>query len=77
VGSLDTKQEAAFAYDREARQCGDDKLLNYESIEGCEIKPFLAVWHNTIQAIKHSKITNTRAQQQPTTSKRSEKPNRS
>jgi hypothetical protein len=30
LGSFDTKQEAALAYDRAARQCGEDKLLNYE-----------------------------------------------
>jgi hypothetical protein len=33
---FDTKQEAALAYDREARQCGEDKLLNYESIKEAE-----------------------------------------
>jgi hypothetical protein len=31
LGSFDTKQEAALAYDREARQCGKDTALNYES----------------------------------------------
>jgi hypothetical protein len=31
LGRFDAKQEAALAYDREARQCGKDKLLNYES----------------------------------------------
>jgi hypothetical protein len=36
LGSFDTKQEAALAYDREARQCGQDKLLNYESIKAAE-----------------------------------------
>jgi hypothetical protein len=35
-GSFDTKQEAAFAYDREARQCGDDKSPKYESIKAAE-----------------------------------------
>jgi hypothetical protein len=36
LGNFDTKQEAALAYDREARQCGKDKLLNYESINAAE-----------------------------------------
>jgi hypothetical protein len=36
LGSFDTKQEAALAYDRKARQCGEDKLLNYESIKAAE-----------------------------------------
>jgi hypothetical protein len=37
LGSFDTKQEAALAYDREARQCGEDKALNYpESIAEAE-----------------------------------------
>jgi hypothetical protein len=31
LGCFDTKQQAALAYDKEARQCGEDKLLNYES----------------------------------------------
>jgi hypothetical protein len=33
LGCFGTKQEAALAYDRAARQCGKDKPLNYESIE--------------------------------------------
>jgi hypothetical protein len=36
LGIFDTKQEAALAYDREARQCGKDKLLNYASIKAAE-----------------------------------------
>jgi hypothetical protein len=36
LGCFDTKQEAALAHDREARQCGEDKLLNYDSIEAAE-----------------------------------------
>jgi hypothetical protein len=36
LGSFDTKQEAALAYDRKARQCGKVKLLNYESIKAAE-----------------------------------------
>jgi hypothetical protein len=36
LGCFDTKQEAALAYDRAARQCGEDKLLNYESIKAAE-----------------------------------------
>jgi hypothetical protein len=36
IGSFDTKQEAALAYDTEARQLGKDRLLNYESIIAAE-----------------------------------------
>ena len=36
LGTFDTKQEAALTYDREARQCGEEKPLNYESMEGAE-----------------------------------------
>jgi hypothetical protein len=32
ISCFDTKQEAALAYDTAARQCGEDKPLNYESI---------------------------------------------
>jgi hypothetical protein len=36
LGTFGTKQEAALAYDSRARQCGEDKLLNYESIAAAE-----------------------------------------
>jgi hypothetical protein len=36
LGYFDTKQEAALAYDRGARQCGEDTSLNYESIAAAE-----------------------------------------
>jgi hypothetical protein len=36
LGYFDTKEEAAFAYDKKARQRGQDKLLNYESIAAAE-----------------------------------------
>jgi hypothetical protein len=36
LGTFDTKQEAALACDRKARQCGKDTLLNYESIKAAE-----------------------------------------
>jgi hypothetical protein len=36
LGTFDTKQEAALAYDREARQCREEKFPNYESMEGAE-----------------------------------------
>jgi hypothetical protein len=36
LGSFDTNQEVAPAYDREASQCGKDKLLKYESIAAAE-----------------------------------------
>jgi hypothetical protein len=36
LGTFDTKQEAALAYDSAARQCGEDKLLNYDSIKAAE-----------------------------------------
>jgi hypothetical protein len=36
LGTFATKQEAALAYDREARQRGESKPLNYESIAAAE-----------------------------------------
>jgi hypothetical protein len=41
LGAFDTKQQAALAYDRQARQCGKepcakDKPLNYESNAAAE-----------------------------------------
>jgi hypothetical protein len=36
LGTFDTKEEAALAYDRQARQCEKDKRLNYESIAAAE-----------------------------------------
>jgi hypothetical protein len=42
LGIFDTKQQAALAYDREARQCGEEKPLNYESIEQAEEAAVLA-----------------------------------
>jgi hypothetical protein len=36
IGSFSTKQEAALAYDREARRCGETKPLNYDTMEQAE-----------------------------------------
>jgi hypothetical protein len=36
LGPFGTRQEAALAYDRAARQCWKDKTVNYESIEAPE-----------------------------------------
>jgi hypothetical protein len=36
LGSFDTKQEAALAYDRWAKHCSEDRPLNYESIAAAE-----------------------------------------
>ena len=36
LGTFDTKQGGSLAYDRAARECGEEKPLNYESMEGAE-----------------------------------------
>ena len=36
LGTYNTKQEAALAYDKKVRHCGGDKPLNYASIEAAE-----------------------------------------
>jgi hypothetical protein len=36
LGYFNTEQEAALTYDKEARQCGEEKLLNYDSIKAAE-----------------------------------------
>jgi hypothetical protein len=36
LGTLDTKEEAALAYDRAARQAGSKSNLNYESMQAAE-----------------------------------------
>jgi hypothetical protein len=36
LGTFATKQEAALAYDRAARACGEERPLNYDSIEAAE-----------------------------------------
>jgi hypothetical protein len=33
LGLYDTKQEAALAYDRKARRCGEKRALNFDSME--------------------------------------------
>jgi hypothetical protein len=36
LGSYDTKPEAALAYDRAVRKCGENKPLNYDSLKAAE-----------------------------------------
>jgi hypothetical protein len=51
LGCFDTKQEAALAYDRKARQRGKDALLNYESIKAAEEAAAAAAQVQAEQAI--------------------------
>ena len=39
IGSFRTKQEAACAYDQEARRCGEEKPLNYSTLEQAKAEP--------------------------------------
>jgi hypothetical protein len=57
-----TKQEAALAYDREARQCGEDKPLNYESIKAAEEEAVQAQAEHALTPT-HPKHTLTHPQQ--------------
>jgi hypothetical protein len=55
LGIFDTKQEAAPAYDRAAKQCGKDKLLNYESIKAAEGAAVKAQAQHILVYLKHPK----------------------
>jgi hypothetical protein len=54
LGCFDTKQEAALAYDKHARQRGKDTLLNYESIKTAEEAVAQAQAENTLRLLAQS-----------------------
>jgi hypothetical protein len=55
LSTFDTKQEAALVYDRAARQCGEDKLLNYESIKAAKEAAVQAQAEHTLVHLKQPK----------------------
>ena len=61
LGTFATKQEAALAYDREARQCGKDKALDYESIAAAEEAAAATATHAGPGAAGGSAVTAARA----------------
>jgi hypothetical protein len=54
LGSFDTEQEAALAYDREARQCRVERRLNYDSIEAAEEAAAKAQAEHSLGAEEHA-----------------------